>query len=69
MTYTAILEKSEDGRVWAHVPEIGVVGGAGKTNEEALQDLRYGIELWLQEGGKLPPPSTIGTATITIDVA
>jgi predicted RNase H-like HicB family nuclease len=66
MTYTAILEQTADGRIWAHIPEIGTVGGAGATKEEALRDLRRGIELWLEEGGTLPPTSTIGAAAVTI---
>jgi predicted RNase H-like HicB family nuclease len=70
MTYTAILERAEDGRIWAHVPEIEGVAGAGATSEEAVIDLKHGLELWIElEGSEavLPRPSTIGTATVTID--
>lgn len=71
MTYTAILEEADDGRIWAHVSEIGGVAGAGTTREEALLDLRHGLELWLEMEGldasALPKPSTIGTGTVTID--
>lgn len=73
MTYTAIFERTPDGRIWAHVPEIEGVAGAGSTEEEAIADLRDGIEVWLEEerarGGSLPPPSVFGSTTITIDAA
>ena len=73
MTYTVIFERAKDGRIWARIPEIGGVAGAGDTKEEAVTDLRYGLELWLevegQRGGKLPPPSTFGSTTVTIDAS
>ncbi|MBV8152590.1 MAG: type II toxin-antitoxin system HicB family antitoxin [Candidatus Eremiobacteraeota bacterium] len=73
MTYTAILERADDGRIWAHIPEIEGVAGAGDTEDEALIDLRRGVELWLEverdRGATLPRPSTVGATTITIDAA
>jgi predicted RNase H-like HicB family nuclease len=70
MTYTAILEEANDGRIWAHIPEIDGVAGAGMTREEAISDLKHGVELWLEVEGlefsALPKPSTIGTASVTI---
>ncbi|MGH7684325.1 MAG: type II toxin-antitoxin system HicB family antitoxin, partial [Vulcanimicrobiaceae bacterium] len=73
MTYTVIFERASDGRIWARVPEIGGIAGAGQTEDQALLDLRHGIELWLElerpRGGTLPPPTTVGSTTITIDAA
>lgn len=73
MTYTVIFERAADGRIWARIPEIGAIAGAGTTEDDAVLDLRHGIELWLENerprGGSLPPPTTVGATTITIDAA
>ena len=73
MTYTVIFERADDGRLWARIPELEGVAGAGSSEDEAVLDLRHGIELWLElerpRGGSLPPPTTVGSTTITIDAA
>lgn len=46
--FTAIIEPGDDGWWIGHCPEVPGANGQGRTPEEALEDLRAGIELMLE---------------------
>jgi predicted RNase H-like HicB family nuclease len=45
-----IVEPGEDGYVVAHVPYLKSCWSQGKTKEEALQNIREAIDLYLEQG-------------------
>lgn len=46
--FTAVIQDGGDGFLWAWSPEVPGANGQGVTEEEALEDLRYAIELMLE---------------------
>ena len=46
--YTAIIEDGGDGWLWAHSPDVPGANGQGRTEDEALDDLKAAIELLLE---------------------
>lgn len=46
--FTAIIEQGEDGWVIAYCSEIPEANGQGRTEEDALENLREGILLALE---------------------
>jgi predicted RNase H-like HicB family nuclease len=50
-----ILYTDEDGMWIAEVPSLMGCGSQGKTREEALENVREAIELWLEDAAGLSP--------------
>jgi predicted RNase H-like HicB family nuclease len=58
-TYTTVFEQAEDGSWGGYVPDLPVILVNGLTLEEAQENARTGIELWIEEMKKkgLPIPT------------
>ena len=73
MTYQAVFERADDGSVFAYVPDLPGCTSWGATVDEARENVRSAITLWIsvakERGTPLPPPSTIATAAIEVDAA
>lgn len=54
MKFKVIIERGEDGYFVAHCPALRSCWSQGKTREEALQNIREAIELYLE-----PAPSEL----------
>jgi predicted RNase H-like HicB family nuclease len=48
MNVKVIVERGEDGYFVAHVPSLKGCWSQGKTREEALQNIREAIDLYLE---------------------
>ena len=48
MNIKVIVERGEDGYYVAHVPSLKSCWSQGKTREEALQNIREAIDLYLE---------------------
>ena len=48
MTLKVVLEPGEDGFIVAHCPSLKSCWTQGRTREEALQNIREAIELYLE---------------------
>ncbi|GIK58665.1 MAG: type II toxin-antitoxin system HicB family antitoxin [Chloroflexi bacterium] len=48
MIVKVIIERSEDGHFVAHSPSLKSCWSQGKTREEALQNIREAIDLYLE---------------------
>ncbi len=48
MELKVVVEKGEDGYFVAHSPSLKSCWSQGKTREEALQNLREAVELYLE---------------------
>jgi len=48
MNIKVIIEQGEDGYYVAHVPSLKSCWSQGKTREEALQNIREAIDLYLE---------------------
>ncbi|MGA9994497.1 MAG: type II toxin-antitoxin system HicB family antitoxin [Pyrinomonadaceae bacterium] len=48
MNIKVIVERGEDGYFVAHVPSLKGCWSQGKTREEALQNIREAIDLYLE---------------------
>jgi len=48
MNIKIVLETGEDGYVVAHVPALKSCWSQGKTREEALENIREAIDLYLE---------------------
>ncbi len=73
MTYQAVFERADDGTVFAYVPDLPGCTSWGATLEEARENVREAIALWItvakEKGMELPTPSTIAAAAIDVDAA
>jgi predicted RNase H-like HicB family nuclease len=55
MELSIVLEQGEDGMVVAHCPALKSCWSQGRTRDEALQNIREAIELYLEaDEGELP---------------
>jgi predicted RNase H-like HicB family nuclease len=72
LTYQIVLVQ-EDDKWWAYIPELSGVFGLGDSEEDAKQDIRAALELYLddvkEEGKPLPLPHVRRLETSQIDVA
>ena len=59
MKPTIELERKIDGRWIAEVPELPGCASAGMTPEEALDNIREAIELYLQKDPLVLPPNAV----------
>lgn len=68
MTYQAVFERATDGTIWAYVPELPGVAGAGDTVDAARESVAEGLRIWLEDaradGEQIPEPATIGVFAI-----
>ena len=48
MTLKVVIERGADGYVAAHFPSLKSCWSQGKTKEEALQNIREAIDLYLE---------------------
>ncbi|NJM55733.1 MAG: type II toxin-antitoxin system HicB family antitoxin [Verrucomicrobiae bacterium] len=48
MTIKVVLQKGEDGYYVAHCPALKSCWSQGKTREEALENIREAVELYLE---------------------
>lgn len=48
MTLKIVLEKGEDGYIVAHCPSLRGCWSQGKTDEEAISNIKEAIELYLE---------------------
>jgi len=59
--YTAIFEQAEDGTWGGYVPDLAVILVNGSTLEEAKENARTGLEMWIddmkEQGLPIPPPT------------
>jgi predicted RNase H-like HicB family nuclease len=55
MEIRIVLEQGEDGMIVAHCPALKSCWSQGRTRDEALQNIREAIELYLEaDEGELP---------------
>jgi predicted RNase H-like HicB family nuclease len=52
MTLQVVIERGEDGYFAAHCPSLKSCWSQGKTREEALQNIREAIDLYLEPSPK-----------------
>jgi len=69
MTFKVILEKGEDNWIVAECPALPGCVSQGRTEEEAVSNIREAIELWLEtELGKrlesIPPNAKLLEVTV-----
>jgi predicted RNase H-like HicB family nuclease len=59
--YTAIFEQAEDGTWGGYFPDLAVILVNGTTLEEAKENARTGLEMWIEDmkeqGLPIPPPT------------
>jgi len=61
-----ILEKAEEGGYVAHAPSLPGCISQGETREEALQNIKEAIELYLEPEEKLLVKKGIEVAEVTV---
>ena len=68
--YTAVFAQAEDGGWSGYAPDLPTILVGGNTLEEAKENMRTGIELWIEDmkeqGLPIPAPSA---QTVSIEVA
>jgi antitoxin HicB len=73
MTYQAVFERADDGSVFAYVPDLPGCTSWGASLDEARNNVREAIVLWLSavkdQGLEPPLPATIASAPIEVDAA
>lgn len=61
--YLAVAEDAQDGSWSAYVPDLPGCTAGGASAEEAINNLRISIQLWLDEaaaaGQEIPEPKAI----------
>lgn len=70
MQYLVVFEKASDQTVWASVPDLEGCYSCGETVEEAKENIKEAIALYLEdltEAGKpLPLPNHIKAELVTV---
>jgi predicted RNase H-like HicB family nuclease len=66
MNIKVILEIGEDGQYVAHCPALKSCWSQGKTREEALQNIREAIELYLEPA---PGQAIADTSREVVEIA
>jgi predicted RNase H-like HicB family nuclease len=71
MEYLVVYEKSNDGSIWARVPDVPGCSSCGDTVEEARENIKEAIELHLEalkaEGIPIPVPNHLQVEVIEIE--
>jgi predicted RNase H-like HicB family nuclease len=69
--YLIVLEKTEDGYS-AYAPDIPGVAGVGSDVQDTMENMREGLELYIEEalsaGDPIPPPSATRAEYLDIEV-
>jgi predicted RNase H-like HicB family nuclease len=60
MNIKVVLESGEDGFFVAHAPALKSCWSQGKTREEALQNVREAIDLYLEPERPTPAKQSLG---------
>ncbi|HMM78685.1 MAG TPA: type II toxin-antitoxin system HicB family antitoxin [Pyrinomonadaceae bacterium] len=71
MIFHVVLENDEDGWIVAECPSLPGCVSQGKTEEEALANIKEAITAWLwaedqKAVASLPPPRANGAVRVTI---
>ena len=70
MEYLVVFEKSEDGSIWATVPDLEGCYSVGDTMDEAREHVKEAIELYLEDlkadGKPIPTPSHLKAEMIEV---
>ena len=71
MKYTVIVEEGHESGYVAYAPALKGCASQGETREEALQNIKEAMEVYVEallEDG-LPVPTEVGKDTIELEVA
>lgn len=70
MEYLVVFEKALDGSIWARVPDLDGCYSCGDNIEEAKQNIKDAINLYLEdlkeEGKPAPSPSYVKAEIVVI---
>lgn len=70
MKYAVVIEKSNNGGYWAHVPDLPGCASRGDTIADVERNIREAVELHIESlrdhGEAVPSPTT---AVTTVDTA
>ena len=70
MQYLVIFEKAPDGTIWAKVPDLDGCYSSGDTIDEAKENVKDAIALYLEdlkdEGKPAPQPSLFKAELIAV---
>jgi predicted RNase H-like HicB family nuclease len=70
MQYLVVFEKATDGSIWARVPDLDGCYSCGDTIEEAKEQVKDAIALYIEDlkesGQPVPAPSHLKAELITI---
>jgi len=70
MKYLVTFEKAADGSIWARVPDLDGCYSSGDTIDEAKENVKDAISLYLEdlkeEGKPIPPPSLLKAELVAV---
>ena len=70
MEYLVVYEKSNDGSIWARIPDLPGCSSCGSTVEEAREHIKEAMELHLEvmkeQGIKAPAPNHLRAELIEV---
>ncbi len=70
MEYLVVYEKSNDGAIWARIPDLPVCSTCGNSVDEARENIKQAMELHLEvlkaEGIVAPAPNHLRAELIEI---
>lgn len=73
MIYQAVFERADDGSVFAYVPDLPGCTSWGATLDQARENVRAAIVLWLDvardSGAEPPAATTIASDRIEVSAA
>jgi predicted RNase H-like HicB family nuclease len=64
MKLRALLERGEDGWIVAECPSLPGCFSQGRTEAEAITNIKEGVEGWLQAEAEKHPPRSAGTKVV-----
>jgi predicted RNase H-like HicB family nuclease len=69
MRYTVVLEQESDGGFVASVPVLPGCVSQGDTRDEALNNIREAIDLYIEDCAGDPVPTEAGKVFIDVEAA
>jgi len=70
MKYLVTFEKAADGSIWARVPDLDGCYSSGDTIDEAKENVKDAISLYLEdlkeEGKPIPQPSLLKAELVAV---
>lgn len=70
MEYLVTFEKAADGTIWAKVPDLDGCYSCGETIDEAKENVKDAITLYLEdlkeEGKPIPQPSLLKAELVSV---